>query len=237
MAANESAASNADEVSEVPPQAQPDRSNDNSEMLRLPPELRIRIYQYYINDLQPEVHINAEDQGMRHVNALLSICREIRSEALPIFYSQTTFIVRAHEGRRWLASLHDDATKVLRKLQFIAGGIEAEMLVHIDKAPPGPGFKIVRSRVRGHRCGNGKRRAEERMRVTEGHLSAHLSGMHLSERGVPIGREDLNKLLDILATWDRRGSSLKSGVPGSGQQDWLARLLREEMPQQPERST
>jgi len=247
-AENVSAASNANENPEFPTQARPGRSgktdaqveplsNDNSDLLRLPAEHRVRIYQHYINDLQPEVHVNAKDQSVHHVNALLSICREIRSDVLPIFYSQTTFIIRAHEGQRWLESLQNDSAEALRKLRFVAAGAGAEMEVHIDKAPPGPGFKIVCSRVRGHRCGNGKRRAEERMRATEGHLSAHLSGMRLSEKGVPIGREDVNELLDILATWDRRVLSRKSGVPRNGQQDWLARVLQVETPQQPERST
>jgi len=217
------------------------RTSGKSSLLRLPPELRVRIYQHFINDLQPEAPVNAENTSMRPINTLLSICREARSEALPMFYSQLTFVIYVHKdgdqrsARCWLESLHNDAVDALRKLRFVAPGKEAELQVHIAKLMLGPVFKIVYSKLRWHRCGNGRAKAQQRVRHIEGRLSTHLLRMRLSEKGVPMRREDLYELLDILATWDRwpYPGLPRSKMPRAEQRDWIDRLSRVDTAERP----
>ena len=87
-----------------------------SPLLKLPPELRDRIYEFAV--LSPHVVILTRwtvdvswdmygsapiDRSLVAQPALTKTCRQIRAEALAVFYSSTTFLVLDHVARRTVA--------------------------------------------------------------------------------------------------------------------------------------
>lgn len=64
------------------------RSQTNSPLLTLPPELRNKIYDYALVETEPILVTTAFTQP-----PLLRICSQVRSEALPMWYTETYFTI------------------------------------------------------------------------------------------------------------------------------------------------
>lgn len=111
-------------------------SHTRAHLNMLPAELRIRIYEYVLardDDkpfrTNPNTYRKARAQSVVTITqrtampALLRLDRQIRSEALPIFYSQTTFVIVATPTTRdqryfgeWLKLVGDRDAAMIRRL-------------------------------------------------------------------------------------------------------------------------
>lgn len=97
--------------------AEREQANSNTLLLRLPAELRNRIY----NEVLPRTSnwywvLTILDLTRPEI---LSTSRQVRKEAASIFYSQRRFAImsaRFRRGRVWLEHLSDDALTLLRQL-------------------------------------------------------------------------------------------------------------------------
>lgn len=65
----------------------------NPPLLKLPPELRNRIYRYAIVQDEP---IDVAETTKKKEPALLATCKEIREQALKMFYHENTFYCLAN---------------------------------------------------------------------------------------------------------------------------------------------
>lgn len=68
-----------------------------SPFVRLPAELRNRIYEFTFHDTTVKVHERRKHHGQLHRKkyqqscGIIFVCRQIRHEALPILYDASTF--------------------------------------------------------------------------------------------------------------------------------------------------
>lgn len=102
------------------------RKMDNSPLMRLPPELRNRIYDLVVIESQPiTISIRKRRFGTpMRPPALLHNCRQLRAEASPVYYSSNIFI--AEEGQRstlgpletWLRMIGEEARGLVHRIHF-----------------------------------------------------------------------------------------------------------------------
>jgi len=90
----------------------------SSQLLELAAELRNEIYSYVLNG-QHDTKVSA--YGDDYHPALLRTCKQIRNEALPIWYATTTFIFQVTSEHTsgpmiWLDRIHRDDQKRIRKM-------------------------------------------------------------------------------------------------------------------------
>lgn len=84
-----------------------DKDRTFSRFADLPPELRERIYKFYLSEFPKKLKCPTQPPLARS-------CRLLRHEALPLFYKSTTFILsferrRGHDRRCELRPCHDTA--------------------------------------------------------------------------------------------------------------------------------
>jgi len=107
----------------------------HSPFLKLPPELRIRIYEYlWPGTANLEVVVSSsftriiersrsyrDKPTLTYYNALatLSVSKAVRSEALLVFYERAHFHVRIYEGNLWTTSSLQEPEAVLQHLRSV----------------------------------------------------------------------------------------------------------------------
>ena len=82
-------------------------------LMDLPPEIREFIYEYVaVEDEELEVFGGICEPG------LLAVSRQIRHEGLPSFYGSNIFLGMSDDFPRWLDSLDDNRTRMLRAIHI-----------------------------------------------------------------------------------------------------------------------
>ncbi|KAF2831490.1 hypothetical protein CC86DRAFT_402011 [Ophiobolus disseminans] len=134
-----------------------DSNKQTSRLLRLPAELRNRIYELALNQgniqLFPGIQADSRPEDKPEL-ALLRTCRQILSEASPIFYSINTFEFEfTFHILRFALSLTEQNRQVIRSIRLQApsidsivggrGGLDAIHLI--------PSLEELH--FRGHLCG------------------------------------------------------------------------------------
>ena len=94
-------------------------SSSASPLLDLAPELRNEIYHYALSGHGRDVKISIAGNDYHH--ALLRTCKQIRNEALPVWYANTSFRVTADSTNTsgpftWLSHIHADDQKLIKKV-------------------------------------------------------------------------------------------------------------------------
>lgn len=109
-------------------------NNIYSPFLKLPPEVRIRIYEYlWPGSASLEIIVSSQSTRVvehsrpprykpsltRHYNALatLSVSKAVRSEALLVFYEKAHFHVRIYEGNLWITTPLAEPEAVLQHIR------------------------------------------------------------------------------------------------------------------------
>lgn len=92
--------------------------NDNNSMLiRLPAELRNRIFSYCMPE--PAVSRKPCDRTVLRPPPLMQVCRQIRHETIAIHYTTCTFIARLDEDIvRWAKAIGPQAPPLLRSIKL-----------------------------------------------------------------------------------------------------------------------
>ena len=104
---------------------QREHQNSSTHLLKLPPELRNRIYQYCT---PLNTHVSVYLRLRYNQIAPLQVCRTLRNEMTPMFYACCTFHfdfstrLGYHFANTWLEGLSISAVKSLRKLYFRSEG-------------------------------------------------------------------------------------------------------------------
>ena len=116
-------------------------------LLGLPPSLRSRIYDNLLMDAtfrlpdmlsyeetcDPYDHLPASGKGVRNVWAYLEICRTMRDEIKPLFFSETAFMVdeTTWDFDGWLEIIGPEAIGQLRKVTIRCEGRCRESVHHM----------------------------------------------------------------------------------------------------------
>lgn len=102
-------------------------ADEQCRLLKLPPELRNRIYELALSDHDRRIAVNL-DKHSRGVPPLLQVCRQTRREALSMYYGGATFgCYWLHETSRvemacqWFELIGDEAAKHVRHIRVCAG--------------------------------------------------------------------------------------------------------------------
>lgn len=99
--------------------AQRELSNANTNLLRLPAELRNQIYTYVLPNWS-EYRVGSSNQNDILRPSILSTSRQIRKEAASIFYGRAHFVFLptgpiVYYGRAWLRALPTDVFALIRR--------------------------------------------------------------------------------------------------------------------------
>lgn len=120
-------------------------------LLTLPPEIRRLIYQHipYITNRQPLIYCLSIFKN-RKQHPLAAICRVIRSEALELYYSSNTWLVKLEyrdfydSFASWILGLDDSSANALRLLRVsVRGALFAKPMIY------GPDGFLVKNDSRG----------------------------------------------------------------------------------------
>lgn len=120
-------------------------------LLTLPPEIRRMIYQYipYITNRQPLIYCLSIFKN-RKQHPLAAICRLVRSEALELYYSSNTWLVKLEyrdfydSFASWISSLDDASANALRLLRVsVRGPMFAKPMIY------GPDGYLIENRDKG----------------------------------------------------------------------------------------
>ncbi|OJD40334.1 uncharacterized protein BKCO1_1000218 [Diplodia corticola] len=107
-------------------------------LLTLPPEIRRMIYQHipYITNRQPLIYCLSIFKN-RKQHPLAAICRLVRSEALELYYSSNTWMVKLEYRDfydsfvSWISSLDDPSANALRLLRVsVRGSMFAKSMIY-----------------------------------------------------------------------------------------------------------
>lgn len=83
-----------EDESECPPKLKPKPAPKGFNFLDLPPELRLRVYDYHFAGCGPVIDLEPDNYRRIHRKlALLRACRQVYHEAAPFFYGRFTFRV------------------------------------------------------------------------------------------------------------------------------------------------
>ena len=109
-------------------------------LLGLPPSLRSRIYDNLLEDAsfrlpdRPDYdetcdypdHLLSSGKGVHNVWAYLEICRTMRDEIKPLFFSETAFTIdeTTWDFHRWLGTIGPEAIGQLRKVTIRCEGLQ-----------------------------------------------------------------------------------------------------------------
>lgn len=110
----------------------------HASLLGLPPSLLSRIYDNLLEDASfrlpdrlsyegtydPFDHLPSSGKGVRNVWAYLEICRTIRDEIKPLFFSETAFMINetSWDFHRWLETIGSKAIDQMRKVTMRCEG-------------------------------------------------------------------------------------------------------------------
>ncbi|KAK3704782.1 hypothetical protein LTR37_013613 [Vermiconidia calcicola] len=188
-------------------------ANCRQTLLRLPAELRNRIYGYVVPRNQwftAFIRSNISDL------ALLQVCHSIRSETVPMYYGDNTFAIDLTiddhylSALKWINGLSADAVASLRKVRIstrlfclckeavrasgdhsIVESIKISMsfAVSINKTCEEEPFGVLMESC----CYCGERPIEAAAQANK-----YLEGMELDEEENAVSREDLLALIEIL---------------------------------------
>ncbi|KAL1652141.1 hypothetical protein SLS58_000266 [Diplodia intermedia] len=120
-------------------------------LLTLPPEIRRMIYQHipYITNRQPLIYCLSIFKN-RKQHPLAAICRLVRSEALELYYSSNTWMVKLEYRDfydsfvSWISSLDDASANALRLLRVsVRGSMFAKPMIY------GPDGSLVENTDKG----------------------------------------------------------------------------------------
>ena len=105
----------------------------HSRLLSLPPELRNHIYRYVLVQEHP-VNVRYTIRTILREPTLLATNRQIRSEALCLFYAENTF----HVGKEstlgmWLPCLDDERLDAINTMQLLTSGRVEELVFFFTK--------------------------------------------------------------------------------------------------------
>jgi hypothetical protein len=89
-------------------------TSNSSPLLRLPAELRIRIYEFVlINDHHESVAVRCQDS---RAVSLLRVSCQVRDECLPVYYSKNKFHIANEHLQAWLRGLPKNHCSLLRNV-------------------------------------------------------------------------------------------------------------------------
>ena len=97
-------------------------NNEQSHLLKLLPEVRLRIYEYVLADRKEHgCHLSTLDKPRRP--SLLQVCQQLRNESRLMYHEHTAFIMIAsphsfNSLRRWAATLNADEIRKIKTLTF-----------------------------------------------------------------------------------------------------------------------
>lgn len=137
------------------------RKRKTCDLHRIPAEIRNRIYELVLVSDKP---INATRRPRDAVNPLLQVCRQVRQEALPMFYSRNTFMHLVRNANTahlclWLSSIGKQSCAFVNSLAVCCEGIirpfnyQDAKYVEVSQAWMALAKALYRSGVRRHAIG------------------------------------------------------------------------------------
>ena len=102
-----------------------DTSSAHATFLGLPPELRVRVYDYTLDCVCLFIRPRATGHVRSNSNAtaLLRVSRLVRHESQPVFYSTVLFILDTQltqpKLRAWMNMIGEDAVSSMRFINFV----------------------------------------------------------------------------------------------------------------------
>ncbi|KAK3705651.1 hypothetical protein LTR37_013259 [Vermiconidia calcicola] len=197
-------------------------ANRRQPLLKLPAELRNRIYGYVVPRNQWFTAFNRSTRGDL---AFLQVCHSVRSDTVPMYYGDNTFaidlMIDDHylSALKWINGLSADAVASLRKVRMSTrlfcnckeavqarGGycsvqsmkISTSFAVSINKTCEEEPFGVLMESC----CYCGERPLEAAAQA-----SKYLEGMELDEDWSAVSKEDLLTLIEILEPISKFGDS------------------------------
>jgi hypothetical protein len=177
--------------------ARREEHNASTQLLRLPPELRNKIYEYLV----PE-RIDVSRAGLDHELPTLQACRLLREETAPIIYGTARFCLHMRldisAAYRWIATLTSE-TKLYRVsvdgyvfLHGVGGYMTSflEVDVHNKERP----FHY------GHRCEDGpslEECAHHRRRCRYNEIIALIPKIPPNDGRKALDKDDVKALIDV----------------------------------------